>query len=357
MSASEIRIGFIGSGFARRVQLPALAFVPGVRATAVASGRRANAEAVAREFKLPHVYGDGVELASSPDVDLVIVSSTPDSHARYAIAALEAGKHVLCEKPMALDAFEAAQMVAAAERRPDRLAWIDHELRYEPNRRRARELIRSNAIGRLRHIDLSLKPYLRGDGRPQPTDAPWNWWYDAARGGGILGAVGSHLVDLIRFWCGAEIQHVGGLVETFVAERRDDSGALRPVTADDYTSCVLRTGNGVAATVMLSAVAHHGPGHFGQVTGSEGTLQLTGETKLEMGKSGGPLEDISAPDDLWEKTKPNNMWARSFVRLLREMVRVIGGAMPDGEPATFRDGWQVQRVLDAIRGGRGVRLD
>jgi len=357
MSASEIRIGFIGAGFARRVQLPGLAFVPGVRATAVASGQRANAEAVAREFKLPHVYDDGAELAASPDVDLVVVSSTPDSHARYAIAALEAGKHVLCEKPMALDAFEAAQMVAAAERRPEQVAWIDHELRYEPNRRRARELIRSDAIGELRHIELSLKPYLRGDGRPQATDAPWNWWYDAARGGGILGAVGSHLVDLIRFWTGSEIQHVGGLVETYVTERRDEKGVTQPVTADDYTSCVLRTASGVAATVMLSTVAHHGPGHLGQVTGSEGTLMLTGETRLEMAKAGGGLEDISVPDDLWEKTKPNNMWARSFVRLLREMAGVIGGATPDGEPATFRDGWQVQRVLDAIRGGRGARLD
>jgi hypothetical protein len=60
---------------------------------------------------------------------------------------------------------------------------------------------------------------------------------------------------------------------------------------------------------------------------------------------------------LWEKTKPNNMWARSFVRLLRDMVTVIGGSVAEGEPASFRDGWQVQRVLDAIRGGRGVRLD
>jgi predicted dehydrogenase len=93
------------------------------------------------------------------------------------------------------------------------------------------------------------------------------------------------------------------------------------------------------------------------VTGSEGTLLLSGETKLELGKAGGPLEDISAPDDLWEKTKPNNMWARSFVRLMREMVHVIRGGTPQGEPATFRDGWQVQRVLDAIRGARGVRLD
>jgi predicted dehydrogenase len=355
--SGEVRIGFIGAGFARRVQLPALAFVPGTRATAVASGHRANAEAVAREFRLAHVYDDGLELARSDDVDLVIVSSTPDTHARFAIAALEAGKHVLCEKPMALDASEAAQMVAAAERRPDRLAWIDHELRYEPNRKRARELIRANAIGEVRHMELSLKPYLRGDGRPQTSAAPWNWWFDAARGGGILGAVGSHLIDLCRFWTGSEIGHVAGLVETFVPERRDEHGVTRPVTADDFASCVLRTKSGAIATITLSTVAHHGPGHLGQVTGSEGTLLLAGETKLELGKPGGPLEDISAPDDLWEKTKPNNMWARSFVRLLREMVRVLGGGAPEGEPPTFRDGWQVQRVLDAVRNGRGVQLD
>jgi len=352
-----VRLGFIGSGFARRVQLPALAFVPGARATAIASGHRANAEAVAREFGVPQVFDDGVELTRSADVDLVIVSSTPDSHARYAIAALAAGKHVLCEKPMALDAYEASQMLAAAGGRPDRFAWVDHELRYEPNRRRARELIRSGAIGAVRHIELSLKPYLRGDGRPQTSDAPWTWWFDGARGGGILGAVGSHLIDLCRFWTGSEVAYVAGLVETFVTERTDESGAKRPVTADDFASSVLRTASGAAATITLSTAAYHGPGHLAQVTGSEGTLVLTGETKLELGRAGGPLEDVSAPDDLWEKAKPNNMWARSFVRLLRDLVRVIGGGAAEGEPATFRDGWQVQRVLDAIRGGRGVRLD
>lgn len=355
--SGDVRVGLIGSGFARRVQLPGLALVPGATPIAIASGHRANAEAVARDFQLPLVFDDGIELARSPDVDLVIVSSTPDSHARYAIAALEAGKHVLCEKPMAIDAFEAAQMVAASEQRPDSIAYLDHELRFEPNRRRARELIRSNALGELRHIELSLKPYLRGDGRPQTSDAPWTWWFDAARGGGILGAVGSHLIDLCRFWSGSEIRYVAGLVETFVQQRNDAAGNPKPVTADDFASCVLQTASGVVATITLSTVAHHGPGHLGQVTGSEGTLVLSGETKLEFGKSGGPLEDISAPDDLWEKTKPNNMWARSFVRLMREMIHVIRGGTPQGEPATFRDGWQVQRVLDAVRSARGVRLD
>src|SRR6059036_4285446 len=283
--SNDIRIGFVGSGFARRVQIPALAFVPGAKATAIASGHRANAEAVAREFGL-RVFTDGTELARSADVDLVIVSSTPDTHARYAIAALEAGKHVLCEKPMAIDAFEAAQMVTASEQHPDRLAWIDHELRYEPNRRRARELIRSGAIGAVRHIELSLKPYLRGDGRPQAADAPWTWWFDGARGGGILGSVGSHLIDLCRFWTGSEVAYVAGVVETFVTERKDESGANRPVTADDFASSVLRMASGAVATVTLSTVAHHGPGHLAQVTGSQGTLVLSGETKLELARAG-----------------------------------------------------------------------
>ena len=248
-------------------------------------------------------------------------------------------------------------MVAASEQHPDSIAWLDHELRFEPNRRRARELIRSNALGELRHIELSLKPYLRGDGRPQTFDAPWTWWFDVSRGGGILGAVGSHLIDLCRFWSGSEIRYVAGLAETFIKQRTDEAGRHRAVTADDFSSCVLQTATGVVATITLSTVASHGPGHLGQVSGSAGTLLLSGETKLEFGKSGGPLEDISAPDDLWEKTKPNNMWARSFVRLMREMVHVIRGGVPQGEPATFRDGWEVQRVLDAVRSARGVRLD
>src|SRR6059036_2417096 len=354
--SNDIRIGFVGSGFARRVQIPALAFVPGAKATAIASGHRANAEAVAREFGL-RVFTDGTELARSADVDLVIVSSTPDTHARYAIAALEAGKHVLCEKPMAIDAFEAAQMVTASQQHPDRLAWIDHELRYEPNRRRARELIRSGAIGDVRHVELSLKPYLRGDGRPQASDAPWSWWYDAARGGGILGAVGSHLIDLCRFWTGSEVVEVGGRAATFVPERYDEQRVRRPVTADEYASFVMRLASGAVATITLTTVASHGPGHFAQITGRDGTLVLTGETSLEIGRPGGPLEDASVPDDLWEQTAPNNMWARSFVRLMRDMVAVLEGRPAAGEPATFYDGLAVQRVMDAVRDGRGARLD
>ena len=354
----SLRVGMIGTGFGRRVQLPALRLVPGAQVTAVASSSLERARAVAAEFGVAHAFGSGEELARASDVDLVIVSSTPDSHARHAIAALDAGKHVLCEKPMALTAREAEQMVEAAARSRG-TSRIDHELRYEPNRLKARQLIRAGAIGSVWHIEFVLKPYLRGDGRPQAPDAPWSWWYDASRGGGILGAVGSHLIDLCRFWTGEEIVDVRGSVQTFVRERFDEQHIARPVTADDFASFVLRLAGGAVVTVTLSTVAAHGPGHFAQVTGSEGTLVLTGETKLEIGRrvSGGELEDISVPDDLWERIMPNNMWARSFVRLMCDLVDVLDGRPATGEPATFHDGLAVQRVMDAVRAGSGARLD
>lgn len=351
-----LRVGIIGSGFARRVQLPGLRLVPDTTVVAIASRQRAHAETVAQEFAIPTVFDHGVELARSPDIDLVIISSTPPSHPEYAIAALDAGKHVLCEKPMALDAAGAERMVAAADRSP-RLAWVDHELRYEPNRRKIRDLINAGAIGEVRHMELTLKPYLRGDGRPQTADAPWTWWYDRAEGGGMLGAVGSHVVDLCRFWTGREVTAVAGRVATFIRERRDAAGVTRPVTADELGSAVLSLGEDVVATITLSAVAHHGAGHLAQITGSEGTLLLTGETRLEIGKAGGPLEDISAPDDLIGRTTVNNMWARSFVRLMRHLASTAAGNAPTGEPAKFRDGWQIQRVLDAIRAGGATPLD
>ncbi len=351
-----LRVGLIGTGFARRVQLPALRLVPGTVVTAVASGSVERARAVAAEFAVPHAFGSGEALARSPEVDLVIVSSTPDAHARHTIAALEAGKHVLCEKPMALTAPEAERMLEVAKRSPG-LARVDHELRYEPNRRKVRDLIRSGAIGSVLHIEFVLKPYLRGDGRPQAFDAPWSWWYDAARGGGILGAVGSHLIDLCRFWTGTDILEVSGRTATFVPERYDEQRVRRPVTADDYASFVLGLGGGTIVTVTLSTVASHGPGHFAQITGSGGTLVVTGETQLEMGRAGAALEDVSAADDLWEKTSPNNMWARSFVRLMRDLADELEGRPAAGEPATFHDGLVVQRVMDAVRAGRGVRLD
>ena len=101
--SDDVRIGLVGTGFAEKVQLPALRHVEGARVVAVASGHRASAERAAAAFDIPRVCDTFEELASLDEVDLVVVSSPPHTHAPAALAALAAGKHVLCEKPMALD--------------------------------------------------------------------------------------------------------------------------------------------------------------------------------------------------------------------------------------------------------------
>ncbi|MGH7752484.1 MAG: Gfo/Idh/MocA family protein, partial [Gemmatimonadales bacterium] len=325
-----------------------------VRVTAVSSGRMETATDAARECGA-RAFGSGEEVAQSPEVDVVLVSSPPDTHRRYALAALAAGKHVVCEKPMALSVGQAEEMVRAAAAHPDRLALVDHELRYEPNRRRVRELIRAGAIGDVRHIELQLKPYLRGDGRPQAFTAPWSWWSERSRFGGLWGAVGSHLVDLCRYWLGEEPSRVAGTVQTFIKQRPDPSGAgMKPVTSDDYVHAVLEFPGGTRATLSLSAVAHHGRGHRGEITGSDGTLVVEGEHQLFHGKPGGELEEITVPDPHWGKTTPNSMWARSFLKLMEDLVGRITGRGKGDEviAATFADGLAVQRVLDAVGGPR-----
>jgi len=110
-------------------------------------------------------------------------------------------------------------------------------------------------------------------GRADPS-RPWNWWSDASRGGGLLGAVGSHQIDLLRYWLG-EVEAAAGTVETCVKERPlPDGTGHRAVTADDATAFSLRFASGAVATVVLSVVASHPLGPRTEVWGEEGVLIL-----------------------------------------------------------------------------------
>ena len=173
-----IGVGIIGTGFARTTQLPAWVSVPGARVVAVASGRRENAERVARDFDIPFVASDWREVVAHDEVNLVSIVTPPVTHAEMAVAALEAGKAVLCEKPMAMNAEETGRMCEAA-RAAGKLALIDHELRFLPVRRRMRELVQGGELGRVRHA----KFLFRGGSRAL-ADTPWSWWSDERAGGG-----------------------------------------------------------------------------------------------------------------------------------------------------------------------------
>ena len=262
-----------------------------------------------------------------------------------ALAAFKAGRHVLCEKPMAMSAHEAEEMLSGADR-ARRIHALDHELRFNPNRRKVRRLIEEGFIGAPRHVLLTVV----NAGRHDPAK-PWGWWYDDASGGGLLGAVGSHQVDLLRYWLG-NIDAVTGTAVPFVAERPlPEGGGRRRVTADDFSTFSLRFESGAIGTVVLSAVATHTVGPRAEVWGDAGSLVLDEADRLWGGRLGEPLAELTEPETL--PTPPGmqyvSLWGLSFVRLVDHLVRATLDGAPIAPAATFRDGLAVQRVLDAVR--------
>src|SRR5262249_44249226 len=188
--AATLKVGIIGTGFGSTVQIPAFRAHPRVEVVAVASGQPGKARKVADGFGIPHAFDAYADLGRAAP-DLVSIPTPTYLHPPRAMAALAAGRHVLCEKPMALAVGQATEMLETAER-AGVVHVIDHELRFNPNRRKVKRLIGEGFVGRPRHVLLTFV----GGGRRDPS-LPWGWWYDAARGGGLLGAVGAHPIDLL----------------------------------------------------------------------------------------------------------------------------------------------------------------
>ena len=348
-----MNVGIIGASFARAAYLPALRHVPGAEVVALASARMERARAAANEFAVPHAYDDWEAMLRSHAFDLVCIATPTVLHAPQTLAAIEAGAHVLCEKPTAMDAREAAHMLAAAEA-AGRVHMIDHELRFNPNRMRITELIATGALGEIRHVNISNI----GTTWANPASRPrGDWWSLAEMGGGRLGANGSHQVDLLRWWLG-EVAWVSGAAPTMVPDRIDPAtGESWTATADDVAYFSLGMESGVVAQVFMSGVAAHGMGNETRIFGSEGTVTLSNDDeRLLFAPRGADFRDITVPDPNADLPGVNaGIWNVSVVALMQELAAAIREDRPPTRGATFVDGFLNQRVLDAVRVSQAER--
>jgi predicted dehydrogenase len=318
------RVGIIGRGWGSRVQVPAF--------------REAGLDVVKVAGR-----SDWRDVIDSPDIDLVTIVMPPSRHLEMTSAALESGKHVICEKPTAMNAGEAEELLEAAKRHPAQIAIIDHELRFLPAWIAARQRI--GEIGALRYAEVRYASPGRGD-----RQRHWDWWSDVEQGGGIWGAVGSHFVDAFRYF-GFEIAAAQALLHTAIAERPYE-GAVRRVTSDDTAAVHLRFRNGAIATVTLGAVAA-GPDEASAITlhGDLGAFRLTGEELLKS-EPGKPFARIAGGD---LQQRPGNSPGGAFGTGTLLLAQAIKRALDDDDSealaraATFEDGLAQQRVLDAAR--------
>ena len=342
-----MKVGIIGASFAQAAYLPALRHVPGAAVVAVASARLASAQAAATAFGVPHAYDDWQRMLADHRFDLVCIATPTVQHAPQTLAALAAGAHVLCEKPTAMDAGEAARMLAAAEA-AGRVHMIDHELRFNPNRARIQSLIADGSLGEVRHVIITNIGPSWNDPASRPKG---DWWSLADQGGGRLGANGSHQADLLRWWLG-EVAWVSGAAPVVVPARRDQAtGEAWTATADDVAYFTAEMTGGAVAQVFLSGVAAHNLNNVTQVFGSKGTVTLSNvDERLWFAKAGQGFEDVTEtdPNAALPGVRPG-IWNVSVVALMQELAAAIREGRRLVRGATFVDGLANQRLLDAVR--------
>ena len=347
--SSMARIGIIGTGWGARSQVPNFREA-GLEVVAIAGSHSDKTKRVAEELGLEAV-DEWRSLVTRGDIDLISVVTPPSEHMAMATAALDAGKHLICEKPTTLNAAEAENLVEAGRRNPGRVAIIDHELRFLPSFREARARIAE--LGGVRYAEVRYASPGRGD-----RSREWNWWNDAERGGGVWGAVGSHFVDALRY-LGLPVEAVQATLKTFIDER-PFGNATRKVTADDFATVTLRLRN------VGPAVGARG-GAPDTSAGLERDDESAGRAAARPYKAGALAAMTfsavaSGPDEPSVLTLHGENGAMRLVseELLmatrgEPFTRALRAALDDHRPsaltpaATLEDGLAQQRVLDAAR--------
>jgi len=346
----KIGIGIIGAGFAETTQIPGFKNCEHARIVAIASHHREHAAEVARKFDIPNVESDWQALVARDDVDLVSIVTPVFLHCEMTLAALEHGKAVLCEKPMAMNAGEARRMTERA-REKGVLALIDHELRFLPGRQTVAALMDGGELGELWHARCLFR-----SGQRANHEYPWNWWSDVTKGGGALGAIGSHIVDGFRWLLGTEVSEVMGQLSTHVRKRKDEEGNPREVTTDDEANLLLRfAGNGSArdatGNASLSMVQAGVSAHLIEIFGSRGAMKVDGNGAVWKAKTG-EVDWTSVETEPGELAPgmAEGVWSRGFTAFSKQIVAALGEGRTTVEgAATFKDGYRTQLVLDAAR--------
>ena len=364
MVSQGLRIGVVGVGFGAAVHIPGLQF-EGVDVVAVCTRRRERAEEAAKRFGIANVFTDYDEMLAMDGLDAVSIVSPVPLHHAMTIAALEAGKHVICEKPFTTDAALANEMWQKAQG-SGRTAMIAHEFRFASARMRVKELIDEGYVGQPRLVLMRLvmggmRPSATAPAGPQPYVPERD---SAALGAGFLWGLGSHYIDCLRHWLG-EVESVSGEVANFTPDRLSGSEIVK-ADADDTFLFTLRFASGCIAQMVGSRAGRFGSPPGVEIYGSEGTL-LTPQTGVNppahgqlLGARAGDerLAELPVPERLQPFADERDDRLMPFRLLVREFVR---GVAEGTSPAPgFYDGLRCQQILDAVRessaSGRRVNL-
>jgi predicted dehydrogenase len=380
----QLRAGVVGTGFIGVVHVEALRRL-GVEVLGVVGSSPERAAEKARQSGLPDPYPSFEALLDDDRVDVVHITSPNDLHFDQAKAALAAGKHVVCEKPLAMDSAQTGELLALA-RRSGLVHAVNFNIRFYPQCQEAAARV---AAGELGDVHLVTGTYLQ-DWLLYETD--WNWRLDPDRGGSLraVGDIGSHWLDLMMFVTGSRVESVMAELVTVVPVRREPTGPVetfsgvgaapsetveRRLETEDLAGMLLRFENGARGVVAVSQVS---AGRKNSLTfeldGANGALAWYAERpeELWLGHRNRPNELLTRDPSLMHPAAAATAalpaghvegFADTFKELYRAIYRAVGAGGPPehADYPTFADGHDEALIADAVassaREGKWVGVD
>jgi len=370
----DVTVGLIGSGFMGRAHAIGFANVACVfdlglklHLDTLADVDEAQAAKAAKQFGFARSTGNWRDLVDNPSINLIDITAPNTLHKEMALAGIEAGKHVYCEKPLAPTAAECLEMTLAAEKAGVKTA-VGFNYIKNPMFGLARDIIQSGEIGEIRSFRaIHAEDYM------YDASAPWTWRLDPAGGGGALADLGSHVIETARFLLG-EIASVHGHSVTAIRQRPDgsDPSKTHDVEVDDITRAFLVFDNGATGSIEANWIATGKKmQHDFEIYGSKGALLFTQERFNELhlcikstaARAQGFTKIFSGPEhDPYGNFCVAGGHQLGFNDLKTIEIRDYLFALAGGSSnhADFREGYQVQKTVEAIyhsaRSGQVVTL-
>ena len=350
--SKQVKIGIVGtSWWTDAMYMPALVAHPNADVRGVVGRNLDHTRAFAEQWKVPNAYASLEDLLSKETVDAVIIATPNKDHYPLAMMAIAHGKHVLCEKPLAMSYTEAIRMKEAAEKAEVK-TMVPFTYRFMPTARYLKELIEQGYIGKPYHLNLR---YYTGYAR----DGQYMWRFDLEESGsGVVGDLGTHWLYLADWFYG-EVKAVTAMLGYHISrDPRPDEKPYHP--GDDSAVMMLEFENGARGVLHVSSVAYEDTAfeqtHHMEFHGSAGTLYSFTDWDKTQSVSGaregeGALHDLPIPDDIWG-TARRDFVPDTYKDVFREhdfMARGFVSAIANDtfvEPS-FREGARIQRYLQA----------
>ena len=375
----EIKIGILGYGFMGKMHSTAYTKIPMQTDRAPAKpvlvamcGRdEQKVREIALRFGYQGYYTKWEDLVADPEIE-VFDNSGPDyMHCEPCLAAAEANKHIVCEKPFAVTVAEARSMVEAVKRaKVKNLCGFNY--RFIPAVRLARHLIEKGVLGTLYSFNGK---YLQEWGHNPQTPIE-DVWYARGKGTGVMFGIGSHLLDAARYLIG-EVATVTGKVKTFNNKRPNAKGTLKDAPADELNAGIVEFENGCVGLLEASAISTGRKNFLSwEVTGSRGSLSFNLEdlNHLQVYLDRGALEEVNGFSNVsvtaslhpyynmaWAPGH-NIGWENAIIYELFHFIDAVANDKPIGpDAATFEDGYKVQYLMELIKQssleGRRLEVD